>query len=734
MRRFVIILLTICLALPLSLKGKTYEELFKKQDACTGTSYKLHLVGQKVYMELPDSLLGRSFLMGSVVERTSDPLESYRGYVPARSREVVFSVADSNMFMMYPSHGSISSDANSSIAITSSSRPAVVESFKIVGRQGGSTCFEISKLFTSKSEFNDALSPVAFNASEGYVKRTPTFQNASSVIKCIDSDSTCVSVVGSNTVKVKSALLGVFSSGEQTFLTTELRYSFTLLPIKVGIMPVKADLRAGYDYYDRLLFNPDGKGTSKEYLTSRRDISKTVTYCIDEDFPPMWKSAIKEAIDNWNEALQKAGIDFTLDYRIGDDGPDRIIYCISPVQKVFDSKQVDPRSGQIISSSIYVNHGVQELIQKMLILQTGKVCEKSRRINIDEELMKKGICSLICRYIGHTIGLRDNLIGSWAYSSKDISSAEFTQSNGLSASIMDRLPFNYITDDPEALLIQTKPSTADIFALQCLYLYDYETVVQKLKYAADNPSLAFKPMQSAKAFYDPRAEYGDLGNDVMYSMSKGLEHLEYAYRNINEWVKGEDTDYCYRSYLYNYMLEQLHDYIRHGFEYIGGMYVRRPHSDISGANVVPVPSSRQKELMHFLLRTVDSLSWLDNDDVVHKVQLEGPFNKFAQKYFTNFVFIQLSALARSADLEGDIYSQIEAARDIMEYYWREPLRTSDELVRYQRQIFIEQVHTLATSSKHPHTWYSLLKEVRKVVKKSGDDYLLHLVDQRINSI
>ena len=190
-----IILLAICLALPLSMKGKTYEELFEKQDACTGTSYKLHLVGQKVYMELPDSLLGRSFLMGSVVERTSDPLESYRGYVPARSREVVFSVADSNMFMMYPSHGSISSDANSSIAITSSSRPAVVESFGIAGRQGGSTCFEISKLFTSKSEFNDALSPVAFNASEGYVKRTPTFQNASSVIKCIDSDSTCVSVV-----------------------------------------------------------------------------------------------------------------------------------------------------------------------------------------------------------------------------------------------------------------------------------------------------------------------------------------------------------------------------------------------------------------------------------------------------------------------------------------------------------------------------------------------------------
>lgn len=717
-----------------TLSGKTtYKELFKNENSRTGSILILHRVGQKVYMEIPDTVLGRSFMAGSVVERSSNPLESYSGYVPHQPEEIQFFVADSCIFMAKPSYRAMSDDVFSQKAIDIASIPAVIKSFKIQCRneEAGTSVCEITKLFTSESKFNDALSPVAFNASEGYVKRKATFLNSSSVIKEISSDSTGVSVLGSVTVKVKSAFLGVFSAGEDSNLTSDIRYFFRMLPPEPAV-PEKADKRAGYDFFSRTRYAANGKGAYSEYFTSKRNLSRPIVFSIDENFPDVWAKAIEEAVANWNAAFVKAGIDAELLTRRSSEGPDVIRYVISPVQKIYDQKVCDPRSGEIISSGIYVNHGVQEAVQKMLILQTSRANPAARRINIDDELLKKGLCSMMMRHIGHAIGLRDNLIGSFAYSSRDIADPAFSNSHGLSSSVMDRLPFNYLAEDENALFMQTAAGPADIFALKCLYLYDYDTVCRELSANDDNAELAFREMPSVKAFYDPRTEYGDLGNDVLYSMSAGLGNLRYAVENLNEWVREEDRDYCYRSYLYNYVLDQLHDYIRHGFEYIGGMYVHAPDNELASPAVRAVSKKFQKQCMFRLLETVDSLDWLDNLEFTSSIELEGPFHVFAKKYFTNFVFIQLAGLSKIRNLDGDIYTQIDAARDIMSYFWKKD--AANELTVYQKEIFIDNISRMIQSSSEPQAWYGLLKDCRKLAKKSGDDYHVHLIDMRLKSI
>lgn len=721
-------------ALSVSLSGKTsYVELFEKEDGRAGNVLILHKVGQKVYLEIPDAALGKPFLVGSVVERSSDPLESYAGYVPCQPEEIQFLVADSCVFVARPSHRGVSDDEFSQRALDIASIPAVVKSFKILCRGEGddaSVC-DITTLFTTKSKFNDALSPVAFNASEGYVKRSSTFLGSNAIIKGVGSDSSEVFVVGSVTVRVKSAFLGVFSAGEEANLTSDIRYYLRSLP-ETPAVPEKADIRAGYDVFRRTRYSPDGKGTYQEYLTSRRDLSRPVVFSVDENFPAVWAEAIEEAVANWNSAFEKAGVAAPLSTRRSSEGPDVIRYVVSPVQKIFDQKVCDPRSGEIISSGIYVNHGVQEAVQKMLLLQTSAANPGARRVNIDDSLLKTGLCAMMMRHIGHVIGLRDNLIGSFAYSPRDIADPVFSNTRGISASVMDRLPFNYLAESEEALVAQTEAGPADIFSLKCLYVHDYETVREEIARHFDDAELAFRAMPSAKTFYDPRTEYGDLGNDVLYSVSAGLRHLKYAVENVNDWVREEDKDYCYRNYLYNYVLDQLHDYIRHGFEYIGGMYVNVPDNGLDTPAARAVPREFQKKCLANMLETIDSLEWLDNLEFTSSTDLEGPFHKFAEKYFTNFVFIQLAGLDKIRNLSGDVYTQTEAARDIMSYYWgKDP---EDELTVYQKEIFIDNVSNMMKTSREPEAWYGLLKECGKLARKSGDAYHARLIDIRLKSI
>lgn len=56
----------------------------------------LHMFeGNKLYVELPDSLLGREMLLGTTIEESSDPGEGFAGQQPRDPLHVVFTRSDS---------------------------------------------------------------------------------------------------------------------------------------------------------------------------------------------------------------------------------------------------------------------------------------------------------------------------------------------------------------------------------------------------------------------------------------------------------------------------------------------------------------------------------------------------------------------------------------------------------------------------------------------------------------
>ena len=68
-----------------------YEKLFKdKKHIQAKGLFTMHLAEGKVYMEVPVGTLGQRMLMGSTVEKISDPLESSVGAQPMPPIQVIF--------------------------------------------------------------------------------------------------------------------------------------------------------------------------------------------------------------------------------------------------------------------------------------------------------------------------------------------------------------------------------------------------------------------------------------------------------------------------------------------------------------------------------------------------------------------------------------------------------------------------------------------------------------------
>ena len=73
-----------------------YEKLFKdKKHIQAKGLFTMHLAEGKVYMEVPVGTLGQRMLMGSTVEKISDPLESSVGAQPMPPIQVIFEKSDS---------------------------------------------------------------------------------------------------------------------------------------------------------------------------------------------------------------------------------------------------------------------------------------------------------------------------------------------------------------------------------------------------------------------------------------------------------------------------------------------------------------------------------------------------------------------------------------------------------------------------------------------------------------
>ena len=642
-----------------------YQKFFegKKVETASGV-FSLHKKDSKLYMEIADSLLNRDFLLASTVSETSDNLNSIVGSKPFNPLHLkIDKVADKIRFLNVE-NSNISRHPGDNIdrALSKSSLDAVFKTFDIVVYAEDSTSFiiDVTDLFCSDYE---QLSPFDPDSpySSGKVKRSTVFSSAKSYISSIKAfdDNVTVKSLLSYEVTVNNGKKTLFKDKPFSALMTR---SILMLPkeaararITDSRMSVFPSVAIVYDSQS-LLSKPvyfahrwrlEPSDTSAFISGKLTQPVKPITFYVDPDFPEEFRPAIKEGILQWNDAFERIGFkdaivvkDFPQDDK--DFDPDNLKYsCVryapTPIENSMGPSWVDPRSGEIISASVYIYHDVLKLLSKWLFVQTAQTDPRVRSVNIPKDILYDALRYVTAHEMGHCLGFMHNMSASAQVSVDSLRSPSYTAKYGTTTSIMDYARFNYVAQPGDwengVKLTPPKLGRYDYYTVRWNYMpvFGVETMWDEYKITSEwihdasyNPIYRYGKQQIS-ATIDPRSQNEDLSDDSVRASVLGTSNLKYILNHLNEWISEQDSDYSFRNMMYEAIKEQYLQYILHVYANVGGLYL---YEKLEG-DPVPfyesVPSDRQIAAIDFLLEQLDGVEWIDNQELIAELgMLEKP--------------------------------------------------------------------------------------------------------------
>ncbi len=362
-------------------KKSPYEKIVTSSTESDDGLFLVHRNDDKVYYEIPDSLLGREMLWISRIAAL--PANYGGGYVNAGSktneqvvrwikkydkillREVSFNAVAADSLPIYQS-------------VTANNFEPIVFSFDIeaTNPSGNGTLIDVTDLFT---EDVSSLSPLSGRLRKSYQVRR------------LDSDRTFIESVKSFplNIEVKHDLTFEASeppSSEKTgTLSFRMNQSMVLLPEeKMEVRPY--DERVGWFTVSQIDYgSPLLKADQKRYIRRWKLVPsdpeayargelvepvKPIVYYLDPATPAQFRKYFREGIELWQQAFETAGFKNAIiakDPPTPEEDPDFspedvrysvVRYVASTTRNAVGPSVSDPRTGEIIESDIiwYHNH------------------------------------------------------------------------------------------------------------------------------------------------------------------------------------------------------------------------------------------------------------------------------------------------------------------------------------------------------------------------------------------
>ena len=215
--------------------------------------------------------------------------------------------------------------------------------------------------------------------------------------------------------------------------------SITLLP-EHEMMRRQEDWRVGYFTTTRTQFDDQQQQVKKtNYITRWRLVPsdtiaymrgelvepvKPIVFYIDQAVPAHLRPYIKKGITDWNSAFEQAGFKNAVQVRdftdsLEHDGDDLkysvLTYDASEKANAMGPSVLDPRTGEILEADIIWWHNVQSLIREWIMVQTAATDPRARTLKLPDELIGDAVRFVACHEVGHSLGLRHNMIASAAY-------------------------------------------------------------------------------------------------------------------------------------------------------------------------------------------------------------------------------------------------------------------------------------------------------------------------------
>ena len=487
---------------------------------------------------------------------------------------------------------------------------------------------------------------------------------------------------------------------------------------------------------------------------------KPIVFYIDQAVPERIRPYIKKGLTDWNRAFQHAGFKnaiqvYDLPDSIADSGDDLrysvLTYAASEKANAMGPSTIDPRTGEILEADIIWWHNVQGLIRQWIVVQTGAVNPQARALELPVELIGDAVRFVACHEVGHSLGLRHNMIASTAYPTDSLRSSSFTRRmGGTSASIMDYARFNYIAQPGDGVeVLSPNIGPYDLMAIEWGYRWypagtDERRQLEAFLTGHNGREYRYSEAQSLRNAVDPRALGEDLGDDPIKSARLGIANLKRIMPHLVDWTRNGEPgqNYDEASNFYSAIITQWNLYLYHVLSNVGGMYLERPSVDSQVKGYSFVEKNRQREAVQFLLDEVLCFPrWLFDTPLTSQIYLQRktPYGTSEQepalllKNRQNFVLWDLldnERLVRMYENEmqngSQAFTPVEMMQMLHNSIFRKTIsgQSPDVMERSLQKSFVDALITAAAESE----------SVKINAKKLSEDAVCQLASSQARTI
>lgn len=701
--------------------------------------------GSSLLLTLPKEYLNRDMMMSACVKSTTHYKYAEVGTRP-RVLITYFVQEGDKVYLKQRASNIVGNDSDNKEkqSLADNNKDYFLASLPLYDNGSKTVTFDVTKLFLTDEVFSP-FSPWFRKATTRYNKLFSRIET----VKAFD-DNFSISTLMSFDVTPKGK-----ESLDNSLCSAQLVISALLLP-KDKMRPRLSDRRIGLfdktlDQYDLNKSDLYGKVSYVERWNIQPkdwkawksgkvvEPTKHIVYYLDDQFPESWKEPLRKGILEWNDVFRSIGLKDVIvvkDYPKNDDefDEDNLKYnCIRYIPTDRGGAQgpswSDPRTGELYCADVYVWGSLADFALRTGYVQTAQACEEIRGGKMPEKMFADHLQCVINHEIGHTLGLAHNMAGSQAYTIEQLLNPEFVKKNGLSASTMDYIYFNYIVPPgrKDIPLSYTNLGPYDKNLLKYIYYptdpsltaeEDWKIVAKFIDEHEGDPKYRYGEQQWG-TYYDPTVVNYDLSCEPLKAGSMGISNLKYVLCHMSQWLKGKEKTQL-KEEIYKALIEQYKTLVKNNLYYVGGVKLNHVLNGSTNKSYEVLDNNLQKSAFNWVAKELLNCQWLNEKSVTQDFDATQEASTGVADFFADEIVKLYKKVEFANSLNTDKpYTLGDFTDNIFRVYFEQPATKSSDKTVARLQLSLAKKIAEAADNEHP-AYFLLSKKIGAWASANAD--------------